>query len=61
MSIFHNFFKHRKLTKENGKFEVLEKSSKTGDPFTAISDLQNNEGHVLLQARNKQLIPKISE
>ena len=32
--------------------EILKKSSKTGDQFTAISDLQNNEEHVLFQAGN---------
>ena len=35
--------------------EILEKSSKTGDRFTAISNLQNNEERVLFQTGNKQL------
>ena len=45
--IFCNFFRHSKFSKfkdfeENGMPEILKKSSKTGDQFTAISDLQNN-------------------
>ena len=32
---------------------ILKKLSKTGDPFIAISDQQNNEEHVLFQAGNK--------
>ena len=35
--------------------EILKKLSKTGDQFTAISDLQNNEERVLLQVGNRQL------
>ena len=35
--------------------EILKKSSETGDRFTAISDLQNNEEHVSLQTGNRQL------
>ena len=34
--------------------EILKKSSKTGDQFTAISDLQSNEERVLFQAWNRQ-------
>ena len=41
--------------------EILKKSSKTGDRFTAISDLQNNEEHVLYQAGNRQLRRKFSK
>ena len=41
--------------------EILKKSSKTGDRSTAISDLQNNEEHVLFQAGNKQLSQKFPE
>ena len=37
---------------EKGMSEILKKSSKTGDQFTAISDLQNNEERVLFQAGN---------
>ena len=36
---------------ENGMPEILKKLSKTGDRFTDISDLQNNEECVLFQAR----------
>ena len=49
---------------ENGKLdleEILEKSLKTGDRFTAISDLQNNEKRALFQAGNRQLIRKFSK
>ena len=35
--------------------EILQKSSKTRDQFRAISDLQNNEEHVLFQAGNTGL------
>ena len=35
--------------------EILKKSSKIGDQFTAISDLQNNVERVLFQVRNRQL------
>ena len=35
--------------------EILKKSSKTRDQFTAFSDPQNNEERVLFQARNRQL------
>ena len=41
--------------------EVLKKSSKTGDQFTAISDLQNYEERVLFQAGNSQLSQKFSQ
>ena len=41
--------------------EILKKSSKTGDKFTAISDLQNNEERVLFQVGNRQLNRKFSE
>ena len=33
--------------------EVLKTSSKTGDRVTAISDLQNNEEHVLFSGSQK--------
>ena len=36
--------------------EILKKSSKTGDRFLAVSDLQNNEERVLFQTGNRQLI-----
>ena len=32
--------------------KILKKSSKTGDRFAAISDLQNNEERVLFQTGN---------
>ena len=35
--------------------EVLKKSPKTEDRFTAISDLQNNEESVLYQSGHRQL------
>ena len=35
--------------------EILEKSSKTGDQFVAISDIPNNEECVSFQAGNRQL------
>ena len=35
--------------------EILKMSSKTGDRFTAVSDLQNNEECVLFQTGNRQL------
>ena len=38
--------------------EIPKKSSKTGDRFTATSDLQNNVERVLFQARNRQLCQK---
>ena len=41
--------------------EILKKSSKTGDQFTAISDLQNNEKRVLVQVGNRQISRKLSE
>ena len=41
--------------------EILKKSSKTGDRFSAISDLQNNEERVLVQAGNRQLSQKFPE
>ena len=41
--------------------EILKKSSKTGDRFTAISDLKNNEEHVLFRAGNRQLSRKFPE
>ena len=37
---------------EKGMSEILKKLSKTGDQFTAISYLENNEERVLFQARN---------
>ena len=36
-------------------------SSKTGDQFTAISDLQYSEEHVLFQGGNRQLSQKFSK
>ena len=41
-----------------GMPEILKKLSKTGDRFTAISDLQSNEEHVLFRAGNRQLRQK---
>ena len=41
--------------------EILKKSSKTGDRFTAILDLQNNVEHILFQAGNRQLSQKFPE
>ena len=41
--------------------EILKKSSRTGDQFTAISDLQNNEERVLFQSGNRQLSRKFQE
>ena len=35
--------------------EILKKSSKTGDRFTAIPDLRNNVERVIFQAGNRQL------
>ena len=52
MSILCNFFLHSNFPKlakyfeEKGMREILTESSKIGDRFTAISDLQNNEEHV---------------
>ena len=45
---------------ENGMPEILNKSSKIGDQFTAISDLQDNEERVLFQVGNRQLNQKFS-
>ena len=41
--------------------EILKKSSKTEDRFTATSDLQNNEEHALFRAGNRQLSQKFPE
>ena len=41
--------------------EILKESSKTGDRFTAISDVQNDEERVLFQDGNRQLSRKFSE
>ena len=41
--------------------EILKKSQKTGDRFTATSDLQNNVERVLFQAGNRQLSQKFRE
>ena len=46
---------------EKGIPEILKKSSKTGDRFTAISDLQNNVRCVLFMAGNTQLSQKFPE
>ena len=43
---------------EKGMPEILKKSSKTRDRFTATSDLQNNVERVLFQAGNRQLSQK---
>ena len=40
--------------------DILKKSSKTRDQFTAISDLQNNEERVLFQAGNRILSRRFS-
>ena len=65
MSIFCNFLARQisliKDFEEKGKSEILKKSSKTGDRFTAISDLQNNEERALFHAGNKQLSQKFPE
>ena len=45
-------------SEENGKLEILEKSSKTRDRFQAISHHENNEGRALLQAENRHLSRK---
>ena len=45
--------------KEKDMPEILKKSSKTGDRFTATSDLQNNVERALFQAGNRQLSQKI--
>ncbi len=39
--------------KEKDMSEILKKSSKTGDRYTAISNLQNNEERVSFQPGNK--------
>ena len=52
---------------ENYLLEILKKSSKTADRFTAISDLQNSEVHVYfklgignsVESFQKDLIPNI--
>ena len=41
--------------------EILKKWSKTGDRFTATSDLQNNVEHASIQAGNRQLSQKFLE
>ena len=42
--------------------DILKMSSKAGDQFTAISDLQNNEERALFQAENsRQVSRKFSE
>ena len=41
--------------------EILKKSSKTGNRFTAITDFQNNKDPVLFQTGNRQLSRKFSE
>ena len=41
--------------------EILEKPSKTGDRFTAISDLQNKVERVFFQAWNMQFSQKLPE
>ena len=37
-------------------FDFLTKSSKIGDQFTTISDLQNNEERISFDAGNRKLI-----
>ena len=44
-----------------GQPEILKKSLRTRDRFTAISDLQNNEERVLFQAGNRQLSQQFPE
>ena len=61
-----NFFRHNKFSKVRilRKMACLKPSKsrkKTGDQFTAISDLQNNEERVLFQVGNRQLSRKFSE
>ena len=41
--------------------KILKKTSKTGDQFTAISDLHNNEERVLFQTGKRQLRREFSE
>ena len=42
--------------------EILKKLSKTGDRFTAISDLQNNEelgiGNLIKSFQSKSIVPR---
>ena len=63
MSIFCNFFRHSKFREfeKKGMREILKKSSKTGDRFTAVSDLKNNEERVLFQAANRQRSQKFPD
>ena len=46
---------------EKGKPEILKKSSKTRDQFTATSDFQYSEERVLFQAGNRQLSRQFPE
>ena len=60
MNIFCNFWARQILQikdfEEKGMSEVLKKASKTGDRFTAISDLQNNVERVLFLAGNSNSV-----
>ena len=38
-----------------GILEILKKSSKAGDRFAAVSDLQNNDERVVLEIGNREL------
>ena len=40
---------------ENGFFDFVKKSSKTGDRFTTVPDLQNNEERVSFDPGNRKL------
>ena len=44
-----------------GMPEILKKSSKTGDQFTTILDLQSNKECVSFQAGNRQLSQNFPE
>ena len=59
MSIFATFLACWPLRKRASL--KSSKSHQTRDPFTAISDLKNNEERALLQAGNRQLSQKFQE
>ena len=65
MSIFVIFlgtdYSQIKDFEAKGILEILRKLSKTGDRFTAITDLQGKEERALFQSRNRQLSQKFSE
>ena len=54
-----SWFKRKTFDDADGNVSsVLKKLSKTGDRFTATSDLQNNMERALFQAGNRQLSQK---